>query len=408
MARYSYVAIDLEGREKRGGIDARDERAVHAALAGRKLYPLEVAPMGATPVSAQQKSTPSRVRGSLSHKARLLVTRQLATLIGASVSVDEALGMLAAQQEDSAARRILADLRSAIQEGMRLADAMARHKSSFPGAYRAAIAGGERSGNLAPVLTRLADYLQREHALRSKIATAMIYPAALMAVAAAVIGCLMIFVVPALVDQFKAFHGELPLVTQILIGVSEGLARFWPVLLIAIVGGFIAARTALRQPHIRLGFDSALMRLPMLGKWIRAVSTSRFVRSISMLASSGLPILESVRASRDAASNRAFARAIDAMGDRIQEGEPLSGAMRKSALIPPVVVYMAVGGENSGELPDMLQRAANHLDEEFEGFVQAALSLIEPLIIVLMGAIVASIVLAIMLPILQLNQLAAG
>jgi len=408
MARYSYLAIDPDGREHRGGIDAADERAVRAALDRKKLLMVEVSrsDVKAAGVATGEKREPAR--GALRHRDRMLVTRQLATLIGASVAVDEALGILVAQQENPTVHRILADMRSGIQEGMRLADAMGRHKASFPGAYRAAIAGGERSGNLGPVLNRLADYLQREHGLRSKITTAMIYPIALSLVAVTVVACLMIFVVPALVEQFKTFHGQLPLITNILIAVSGGLTRFWPLILAVIFGGFVVARTLLRQPHIRLASDAAQLRLPILGKQARAVCCSRFVRSVATLTASGLPVPEAVRASRDASPNRAFARAVDQMAVRIQEGEPLSHAMRQSGLFPPMVVYMTVGGENSGELPAMLEKASDHLDQEFEGFVSAALSLIEPAIIVLMGAMVAGIVLAIMLPILQLNQLAAG
>lgn len=407
MARFSYLAIDPDGRERRGGMDAADERAVRAALTTKKLLPVEVSRADARPAQANA-SKKEPVRGTLSHKDRMLVTRQLATLIGASVAVDEALGILVAQQESQTVRRILADMRNGIQEGMRLADAMGRHKSSFPGAYRAAIAGGERAGDLGTVLNRLADYLQREHGLRSKITTAMIYPIALSLVAISVVACLMIFVVPALVEQFKTFHGQLPLITNILIAVSGGLTRFWPLIIALIVGGFIVTRTLLRQPHIRLGADAAQMRLPVLGKWAKVVCCSRFVRSVATLTASGLPVPDAVRASRDASPNRAFARAVDQMAVRIQEGEPLSHAMRQTGLFPAMVVYMTVGGENSGELPAMLEKASDHLDQEFEGFIQAALSLIEPAIIVLMGAMVAGIVLAIMLPILQLNQLAAG
>ncbi|MEZ6031021.1 MAG: type II secretion system inner membrane protein GspF [Hyphomonadaceae bacterium] len=416
MARFSYLAIDPDGRERRGGMNAADERAVRRALEDKKLYPLAVEHAGNSSASQTGSKSPAKGAGqpkvssrdALRHKDRMLVTRQLATLVGASVSVDEALGILVSQQESAAARRVLADMRRSIQEGSRLADAMARHKSSFPAAYRAAVAGGERSGNLGPVLNRLALYLQREQGLRSKITTALVYPIALSLVAVTVVACLMVFVVPALVEQFKSFHGDLPLITSILIAVSEGLTRFWPLILLVLAGGFIVIRTLLRQPHLRLAFDGGLLKAPLVGKWIRAVCCSRFVRSVATLNASGLPVLESVRASRDAASNRAFMRAADQMAERIQEGEPLSHAMRQSGYVPPMVVYMAVGGENSGELPGMLEKAADHLDQEFEGFVQTALSLIEPAIIVLMGGMVAGIVLAIMLPILQLNQLAAG
>jgi general secretion pathway protein F len=218
----------------------------------------------------------------------------------------------------------------------------------------------------------------------------------------------MVFVVPALVDQFKSFHGELPFVTTVLIAVSGGLSQYWPLILLFLPGSVLLARVALKRPSVRLGVDAAILRSPVIGKWARLINTSRFIRSVATLVASGLPVLEGVRVSRDAASNQAFSQAVAVMSDRIEEGEPLSHAMRSSGLVPPMVIYMAVGGENTGELPDMLEKAADHLDQEFESFLQAALSLIEPAIIVLMGAIVAGIVLAIMLPILQLNQLATG
>jgi general secretion pathway protein F len=407
MTRFSYLAIDPDGRERHGGIDAASEQAARAALATRRLLPIEIShDLSRGVIRAQAAS--ERMVGALSHKNRVLFTRQLATLVGAAVPVDEALGILAAQQEKPTVRHLLTDLRARIQEGTRLADAMSKHKRSFPGSYRAAIAGGERSGNLAAILTRLADHLQREHGMRAKITTAMIYPAALMLVATAVVGSLMVFVVPALVDQFKSFHGELPFITTVLIAVSGGLSQYWPLILLFLLGSVLLARAALKRPSVRLGVDAAILRSPVIGKWARLINTSRFIRSVATLVASGLPVLEGVRVSRDAASNQAFSQAVAVMSDRIEEGEPLSHAMRSSGLVPPMVIYMAVGGENTGELPDMLEKAADHLDQEFESFLQAAISLIEPAIIVLMGAIVAGIVLAIMLPILQLNQLATG
>lgn len=407
MARYSYLAIDPDGRERHGGIDAPNEAAARRALTAKKLLPvvLTVGDRAARP-AIQRK--PETIQGALRHRDLVLITRQLATLIGASVPVEEALGILAAQQENALVRRIIASVRASVQEGARLADAMARHKASFPASYRAAIAGGERSGNLAPIFTRLANHLAHEHAIRSKITTAMIYPAALMIVATVVVSCLMIFVVPSLVEQFRSFKGELPLITQILIAISYGLTHFWPAILLAIAGLVIVTRTALQRPGVRFARDAAILRAPIIGKWVRAINASRFVRSVSTMAASGLPVLDCVRAAKGSVSNAPMSRAIGEMGDRIEEGEPLSHAMRQSGVFPPMVVYMTVGGENSGELPDMLEKAADHIDQDVEGFLQAALSIVEPVIIVLMGAMVAGIVLAIMLPILQLNQLATG
>lgn len=409
MPRFQYIAIDTDGREKIGGLDAPDEVTARARLVQRRLLPVKLNPGEAAP--ARPSSAPERAapRGAkLSHKARVLITRQLATLIEAAVPVDEALSMIAEQQEQATARRIVLEVHEGVLEGQRLADALGRRPESFSGLYRAAVLGGEQSGKLGAVLARLADYLERAQALRSKITTAMIYPAALSAVAITVVICLMIFVVPGLIEQFERFDQELPLITQILIFTSRFLTTFWPLLLVALIGGGLVLRTLLQRETVRAGLDAFTLRAPVIGRWAIAVNASRFVRAVSTLVAAGMPVLESVRVARDSIGNRHMAKAVVLMADRIEEGEPFSQAMRRSGVIPAMVCYMAQSGENAGELPAMLDKSAAHLDQEFEAFVASALSLLEPAIIVFMGLVVAGIVLAIMLPILQLNSLAIG
>lgn len=414
MPHFQYVAVDPDGRRKSGGVDAPDEAAARALLVRKRLLPVQVDQRGAgAPARAgsrtRQDAAPAAARGDkLSHKARLLVTRQLATLIDASVPIDEALAMIAAPLESAAARRIVLDVHAGVVEGQRLADALGRHPQSFDALYRSAVAGGERSGRLGFVLTRLADYLDRAYALRSKVQTAMIYPAALSLVAITVVVCLMLFVVPSLIEQFERFDQRLPLLTQILIGTSRLLTNFWPLLLAGLVGGSWFVSVLLRREAVRRGLDAFLLRAPLIGRWAVAVSASRFIRAVSTMVSSGVPLLESVRAARGSAGNRIVADAVAAMADRIEEGEPFSQAMRRSGVIPPMAAYMAQSGESAGELPAMLDKAADHLDREVEAFIASALALLEPAIIVFMGLVVASIVLAIMLPILQLNRLAIG
>jgi general secretion pathway protein F len=409
MPRYQYLAIDPSGRQRRGGLDAADESAARAQLVRKQLLPIEIgARESVSSANAKEPARPLASGARLSQKARVLITRQLATLVEASVPLDEALGMIAAQQEQANAQRIITDVQTGVVEGQRLAAALARHPGSFPGLYRAAVAGGEQSGQLASVLARLADYLEREYAIRSKITTAMIYPIALSAVAITVVTSLMIFVVPSLTEQFERFDQRLPLLTQILIGVSSFLVNFWPLLLVMIAALALGSRILLQRETVRAGLDALMLRAPVIGRWVMAVNASRFIRAVSTLVSSGMPVLESVRASREAVSNRQVARAIAQMAERIEEGEPLSRAMRASGVIPPMVLYMTQSGENAGELPAMLDKAAAHLDQEFEAFTTTALSLLEPAVIIVMGLVVASIVLAIMLPILQLNRLAIG
>jgi general secretion pathway protein F len=302
----------------------------------------------------------------------------------------------------------MADVQGGVVEGQRLADALARHPQSFGALYCAAAAGGERAGKLGFVLMRLADYLARAHAIRSKITTAMVYPAALALVAFTVVTCLMIFVVPSLAEQFSHFDAELPLLTQILIGVSGFLANWWALLLAAIAAGAWFVSVLMRREPVRAGLDAWLLKAPLIGKWVVSVNASRFIRAVATCVSSGRPVLDSVRVASASLDNRAAAKAARLMAVRIEEGEPLSLAMRRSGIIPPMVVYMTASGENAGDLPGMLDKAADQLDQDFEAFTASALSLLEPAIIVFMGAVVASIVLAIMLPVLQLNRLAIG
>ncbi len=407
MPRFQYLAVDSDGRQKRGRLEAANESAARALLVRKRLLPVQLDTRESAPEQSVE-NTRTAPDAKLSHKACLLMTRQLATLIDAAVPVDEALAMIAAQQEQPAARRIIADVQAGVVEGQRLADALTRHPKSFSGLYRAAVAGGEQSGRLGFVLTRLADYLDRAHALRTKITTAMIYPAALSLVAISVVVCLLIFVVPGLIEQFDRFDQRLPLLTQMLIFTSNTLTAFWPVLLAAIAAGAIAIRTLLQREPVRAALDAFILRAPVIGRWAVAVNAGRFVRAVSTLVSSGMPVLESVRMARESVGNREVAKAIARMAERIEEGEPLSLAMRRSGVIPPMVSYMTQSGENAGELPAMLDKSAAHLEQEFEAFTASALSLLEPAIIVFMGLVVASIVLAIMLPILQLNRLAIG
>jgi general secretion pathway protein F len=410
MAYFTYVAVDEAGREKRGGIDAPNEGAARARLQKKALLPISLAPSAAGDTERAERvaAVTGVARAELTHKQRLVVTRQLAALVDAAVPVDEALGMIAAQQDNANARRVMRDVQNGVMEGLRLGEALGRHPKSFPGLYRAAVAGGERAGQLGGVLTSLADYLGKEQALRSKITAALIYPAALCLVAITVVTCLMIFVVPTLIEQFKSFDAKLPLLTQILIGVSWFLTHFWPLLIAAGVGGGLLGRALWSQEPFRRGLDALILAAPVTGARARELTSSRFVRAVAMLTSSGLPVLDAVRVARDAVGNRIFRDAVTRMANAVEQGEPLSAAMRAAGVIPPMVAYMAASGENAGDLAGMLDKAADYMDQEVDSFTTAALSLLEPAIIVFMGATVAGIVLAIMLPILQFNRMAIG
>lgn len=413
MSRFAYLAVDPDGRERSGALDASSEADARARLQRKNWMPLRVTASAEGAASLRRAAdttvAPGAARGrKLSLRSQTLFARQLATLIDASVPMDEALALIGAQQETETGRRIVEDLHEAVLEGRRLAEAMGRHPRSFPPLVRAAVAGGERASNLGVVLTRLADYLARAHALRSKITTALIYPAALSIVAVSVVACLMIFVVPSLTEQFRSFDARLPIITQALIAVSGFLGAFWPLVLAGLISGGFLLRTVLARPTVALAVDRALLNGKFVGRWVRTVTASRFSRALATLIGSGLPVRDSVSAARGSVGNRHAALMIDRMGAWIEEGEPLSAAMRRAGFFPSLATYMVASGEGAGELPGMLEKAADHLDQEFEAFTTTALSLFEPAVIVAMGAVIASIVLAIMLPILQLNQLAIG
>lgn len=343
-------------------------------------------------------------RDRISGRTLALVTRQLSTLVRV-MTVEEALRTIALQTEKPSAKRVLLAVHAGVIEGYRLSDAMARQGAAFPPLYRAMIAAGESSGALPDILDRLADLSEREQSVRSKLLTTLIYPAALCITAIVVIIALMTFVVPRVVDQFTSMGQTLPALTRVVIFLSNLMTQWgWLILLIVAAGAWAGAR-ALRNPALRLKFDGALLRLPMIGRLIRDLNAARLARTLSTMIASGLPVIDGLVLTARTINNAVLRSAVETMASAIREGGSLSAAMRRAAVFPPVVVNMAASGESSGKLDTMLSSAADYLEREFNTFTSVALSLLEPIIIIVMGAIVATIVLAILLPILQINTL---
>jgi len=272
--------------------------------------------------------------------------------------------------------------------------------------YRAMVSAGESSGALPEILQRLANLLERRAAINSKLLSALAYPIILTLVALLVVSGLMISVVPRVVEQFDDVNQQLPAITRIVIGLSSFLASYWWAILLAIVLVLVAATAALRREPLRLRFDTFLLRTPFLGRLIRDLNAARLARTLSTMVSSRLPLLDGLRLTRDTVGNRALRLANDQMIDQVRSGGSLSGAMRASGVFPPLLVYLTASGESAGQLELMLERAADYLEREFDNFTTTALSLLEPLIIVVMGGVVAVIILSILLPILQLQNLA--
>lgn len=403
MAVFDYVAADARGRTVSGAVTANDEAAARAQLERRRLLPLQVAPSrgGAAP------SAEATGRAKLGGKQLTLITRQLATLV-AVTPLEEALRTIALQAERPNVKRVLNGVHAGVLEGYRLSEAMRRQGAAFPPLYRAMVAAGEGSGALSPILSRLADLLEREQQVKGKVLTALIYPIVLSVVALGVIAALMVLVVPKVVDQFESMNQSLPLLTRAVIGLSD-LMVGWGWLVVLLIGlGVFGGAAALRNPGLRLRFDGWLLKAPVTGRLTRDLHAARMARTLSTMIASGVPVLEGLTITARTVPNRRLRQATEAMAEAVREGGALSAAMRRADVFPPILVHMTASGEGSGKLEPMMERAAEYLEREFETFTAVMLSLLEPAIIVVMGGVVAMIVLSILLPILQINTLAMG
>jgi len=414
MASFDYLALDTSGRERRGSVSGATIEDARARLDARRFYVVRIEPGGAAPQAAAggRVGTPLLrrqfvLRKKLSGKQLTLFTRQLATLITVS-PLEESLRTIARQAEQPVLRGILDSVHAGVVEGRSLSRAMEREKPSFPALYRAMIAAGESSGTLPEILTRLADLQERQAEVRGKVVSALAYPIMLTVVAIVVVIALMIFVVPQVVEQFDSVGQQLPLLTRIIIGLSDFLASWWWALLIGAIALGAALWRGLRDPAFKLRFDGWLLRWPLIGRLIRDLHAARMARTLSTMVASRLPLLEGLMLTANTVNNAALRAASADIAEAVRRGGSLSAALRRTALFPPLLVYMASSGESAGQLDTMLERAAEYLEREFDAFTSSALSLLEPAIIIVMGAVVTLIILAILLPILQLNTLAGA
>ena len=406
MADFDYLALDPAGRERRGQVAAATAEEARGRLGARKFYVVSLETAGPG-VGRTPSLIEVRNRARLNGKARTLFTRQLATL-ALVTPLEEALRTIGQQSEDAKAKAVIGRVHAGVLEGRRLSESMGREAKSFPPLYRAMVAAGESAGTLPQILDRLADLQERQAAIRGKIMTALAYPVVLAIVASFVVMALMIFVVPKVVEQFDTIGQELPLLTRIVMAVSGFLAGYWWALLLGLaVFAFVAWR-AYQEPAIRLRVDSGWLRLPLLGRLTRDLHAARMARTLSTMVASRLPLLEGLILTGQTIRNRRLQRASDEIVEAVRGGGSLSAALRRTGMFPPLLVYLAASGESSGQLDTMLERAAEYLEREFDGFTATALSLLEPAIIVIMGLVVAAIVLSILLPILQLETLAGG
>lgn len=393
MPAFEYQALTTAGRTEHGVLQADTARAARASLRERGLNPLRV-----------DEVTERRRGRGLGGAQLALLTRQLSTLIAAGLPIDEALAALAEGSEGRLRTQVVA-LRARVMEGASLAAGLGEFPETFPPLFRASVAAGEQAGKLDLVLARLADYAERRDALKRRVLAALAYPVLLSLVAIAVVTGLMVYVVPSVIDVFAQFDRDLPVVTRLLIALSDLLRNYGGWLLLALLLAAVAAVLALRNPALRGRWEALLLRLPVVGRLLRALDTARFARTLALLSASAVPLLEALAIAAQVVERIPLRQALARVAIRVREGQGFAAALAETRQFPPVVVRLAASGERAGRLDSMLFEAADYQERELDTALAISTAVLGPGVIVLVGGMVLFIVLAILLPIFQLNTL---
>jgi len=407
MPAFSFEAVDAQGQVQRGTLDADSPKAARSLLRAQALVPLAVEALAAgMPEDAAPSLGQRLLTRAAFNAAELTVwTRQLAGLAEAGLPLERALAALAEEAETEAQRNVVAALRAEVNGGSTFARALSLYPREFSSVYVAVVGAGEASGSLAQVLERLADDLEARQALRAKIVGAALYPAIVTVVAVVIVLFLVGYVVPQVASVFAGTKRALPLLTVLMLSISDFVRHCGAYLLLAGCAAAWATRLALKRPLLRERFDSAWLRLPLIGKLARGYNAARFAATLAMLAGAGVPILKALQAAAQTLNNHALrADALNAL-TLVREGAPLAAALAQEKRFPPLLSMFARLGEQTGNLPQMLERAASQLGNEVQRRALHLATLLEPLLIVAMGLIVMLIVLAVLLPIIELNQL---
>lgn len=398
MTAFRYRAVDGEGRESAGVVEADTGRAARGLLRDRGLFPVEV-------TDVQGTSGKVHVRKRIGDARLTLLSRQWATLLASGLTIDQALAALIEQADSEPARLILAGVRSDVLAGYSLRAALDRYPSAFPSIYRASVAAGEQSGELPTVMLQLADYLERRQMLRQKTVQALVYPVIVALVALAVVIGLMTWVVPQVVSVFQQGKQALPLLTRIMIGLSA-FVREWGWLVIVLTGALgLWAHLVLRNVSARRRLDTWLLRLPLVGRHLRTLDAARFASTLAILTGSGVPLLTALDAGRQVMTRIPLQDAITEATARVREGQGLARALGRSSALPPLLVHMIASGEATGRLDELLERAARLQQQELENRTAVLTSVLEPALLLGMGGLVLVIVLAVMQPIIEINTL---
>ncbi len=401
MGAFEYQALDARGRKKKGVASGDTARQVRQQLRDQGLTPLEI-----HAVAEQQNAGDRRVSARRINSTQLaVITRQFATLVGSSMTVEGSLGVLIEQSEGHQLKSLLSSIRSSLMEGRSLAESLRQFPKSFPEIYIASVAAGEETGKLAEVLERLADYTEARQGLRQRLGVALVYPAILTVVSILIVTGLLTYVVPQVVRVFEDTGQSLPILTVLLISLSDFLRAHGTIIILLLLSLFIFSSVLFRRPGPRTWLHERILKMPATRRVSRGVNTSRMARTLAIMVGSGVPLLESMRASSEVVSNLVLRQSLQQAAAEVREGVSLSRAIGRSGYFPPLFTQMVASGEQSGNLEQMLDKSANALEREIEARIAVLVGLFEPLMILFMGGVVLTIVLAILLPIFDLNQL---
>jgi general secretion pathway protein F len=403
MPAFEYIALDAEGKQKKGILEADTARQLRQLLRDSGMMLLEVNEVVAN--SNKGKNGNTKLTGRLKAAELSLVTRQLATLVQSGSPLEEALGTTAKQTDRKNVKRVMSAVRSKVMEGHSLANGLALFPKVFPDIYRAPVAAGAQSGHLDKVLERLADYTENRQIMQQKVTNAMMYPLILTVLSIAILAGLLGYVVPKVVTVFDNMDQELPLLTRVLIDSSDFIRANGLFMLLGIFIIIVLIKKLLAIPEWRYRYHQMLLKIPLIGKLNQGFNTARFARTLSILSNSGVSILEAMGISAQVIENRPMRKAVKDAVVKVREGSSIHKSLEQSGYFPPMTVYLIASGEGSGKLDEMLERAAIQQERETDSLLSTVLGLFEPLLILFMGGMVLIIVLAILLPILEMNQL---
>lgn len=405
MAAFDYIALDTGGKEKKGVLEADTARAARQQLRSQNLTPLELTESHQQRQKSSSKKTGTRVRGGISTSELALITRQIATLTGSGTPLEESLLAVSKQTEKQKIKSLILAVRSKVLEGHSLASSLREFPKVFPEIYQATVDAGEQSGHLDAVLERLADYFEDRQASNATIKKALIYPSMLVVASIGIVAFLLGYVVPQVVQVFDSMNQTLPVLTRAMLSASA-FVREWGLTIAAIAVVFVLVfQRAMNNESFKTRVHSILLRLPLFSRLIRGFNAAQFARTLSILASSGVPVLEALEIASQVVTNRPMRQAVKTASAQVREGSTLGAALERTGYFPPMLLHLIASGEASGKLDTMLDKAATHQERELDSLMSVFIGLFEPVVILIMGGVVLTIVLAILLPIFEMNQL---